>query len=541
MAEFLYAHPLIALFGVAACGFLLGKASVRGFSLGIAAVLFAGLALGACVPGLALPQFVPELGLVLFVYTLGLASGPGFFASLRLSGLRDSGLALGVAGASTLLVLLVARSFGLWASDAAGVFAGSLTNTPALAAVIDALKRGDAPAKVLAAPVIAYSVCYPMGVLLPMLAISAAYRLFPKPRSDGPGDLNQRPSESEAEPIINASVRIDRDDPRTAEQLRNTSEWSVVFGRIRHAGVTSIVHDETRFAKNDVVTVIGARRDVGACLRALGRISRQRIDLDRSVVDYRRMFVSNPELTARPLSELRLIQKYDAVITRVRRGDIDLVPNRDFTLQLGDRVRVLAAVERMAHLQKVFGDSLKGVAEIDFISFSLGIALGLLLGTIPIPFPGGGSFALGMAGGPLVAGLVLGRIGRIGPLVWQSPFGANLTLRQLGLVLFLAGVGIRSGGPLADALASGAVLGLFLSGAIVTLFSAALALTLGYRLGIPLAVLSGMVSGIHTQPAVLAFAVEKAKNDLPNVGYTMVFPVSTVGKIVFAQVLIHYY
>jgi putative transport protein len=314
----------------------------------------------------------------------------------------------------------------------------------------------------------------------------------------------------------------------------------VVFGRIRRDGLTNIVHDETFFAAGDLVTVIGSERDVLAAARALGSVSEARIDLDRSEIDYRRMFVSNPELTGHPLRELHLIQKYDAVITRVRRGDVDLVPNADFELQLGDRTRVLAAVHRMPDIQKLFGDSLRQVAEIDVITFSLGIGIGLLLGAVPIPLPRGGTFELGLAGGPLLAGLVLGRVGRSGPLVWLSPFGANLTLRQFGLVLFLSGVGVRAGHSFGSALGSGAVLPTFLAGAVLTSLSVSLALFVGHRLlRIPLNVMIGTLGGIHTQPAVLAFALEKSGKDLPNIGYTTVYPLATIGKIVLAQALVY--
>ena len=193
----------------------------------------------------------------------------------------------------------------------------------------------------------------------------------------------------------------------------------------------------------------------------------------------------------------------------------------------------------MPDIQKLFGDSLQKVAEIDVITFSLGIGIGLLLGSIPIPLPQGGTFELGMAGGPLIAGLVLGRIGRSGPLVWLSPFGANLTLRQFGLVLFLAGIGLRAGHSFAGALGSGTVLSLVLTGALLTTVSVAMALFVGHRLlRIPLSVMIGTLSGIHTQPAVLAFALEKSGKDLPNIGYTTVYPLATIGKIVLGQALL---
>jgi putative transport protein len=250
------------------------------------------------------------------------------------------------------------------------------------------------------------------------------------------------------------------------------------------------------------------------------------------------MFVSNPELTERPLRELHLIERYDAVITRVRRGDADLVPDAGFRLMLGDRARLVAPREGLRALERLFGDSARRVAEVDVISFGLGIALGLLVGAVPVPVPGG-TFSLGLAGGPLLVGLILGRLGRTGPVVWTSPYGANLTLRQLGLVLFLAGAGLQAGAVLASALGQGIVVRMLLAGAIVSLGSALLTVVVAHRiLRIPLSVVVGMLAGIQTQPAVLAYALEKTGRDSPNVGYASVFPIAMISKIVLAQLIL---
>jgi putative transport protein len=529
--------PLLVLFTVAAGGFVLGKVRVGRFSLGVSAVLFAGLLMGALVPGVDLPELVSQLGLVLFVYTVGLASGPGFFASLRRRGLRDNGLALGVMALSAGASGLLARRLGLSGPEAAGMFAGALNNTPALAGAVDALKRAGASADALAAPVIACSVTYPLGVLVPMMAVWLAYRLSGAAADDGRGTPGEELTATD--PIVNATVLVEHAVPTGGRAELARRHRGVVFGRIRRGTLTTVVHDGTPFAPGDLVTVIGAQSDVAAAAAALGQVSPHRIDLDRSEVDYRRVFVSNRELTGRPLATLKAIQRCDAVVTRVRRGDVDLVPQPDFVLQLGDRARVLAPIVQMPRVERLFGDSLQQVAEVDVITFGLGIALGLVVGTLPLPLPGGGRFALGLAGGPLLVGLVLGRLGRSGPLVWLSAFGANLTLRQFGLVLFLAGVGVRSGRSFAGALATGNLTALFLGGALVTTLSASAALVLGYRfLGIPLDVMAGAVAGIHTQPAVLAFAADKARNDLPSVDYTAVFPIATIAKIVVAQLLL---
>ena len=536
MTHFLHERPLLLLFGVAALGYLLGQVRVLGFSLGVAAVLFAGLFVGWAVPGVELPDFASQLGLVLFVYTVGLASGPGFFASLRLKGLRDNAMVLGVLVGCYALTRVLGKVLGLPGPLLSGLFAGSLTNTPALAAVTESLKTSHAPAAALVAPVLAYSISYPLGVLLPLLVVALAERAFGvsyrgEPVSQGYGALG-------GAPIVNVTAQVDRDLATTAHDLRRTHDHAVVFGRLRRGPSTSIVRDDTIFRAEDLVTIIGTRPDVLAVATTLGHVSLEHLELDRSSVTYRRMFVSNPQVTERPLHSLGLTEEYGAVITRVRRGDVDLSPDDDFELMLGDRARVVAPVERVPALERLLGDSARRIAEVDVITFGLGIAFGLLLGAIVIPLPGGARFSLGLAGGPLVVGLVLGRIGRTGSLVWTLPYGANMTLRQLGVVLFLAGVGLKAGGTLGATLGQIAPLRIVLGGAAVTCLSVASTMVVGRLMRIPLSVLVGTLAGIQTQPAVLAFAVERTENDLPNVGYATVFPVAMIIKILFAQLVL---
>jgi putative transport protein len=538
LRDFLQQRPLLLLFAVAALGYLLGRLNWRGFSLGVAAVLFAGLGVGWLLPGADLPAFVPELGLVLFVYTVGVASGPGFFASLRLRGLRDNALVLGVVLLSGLLTFCLARGFGLSAATAAGLFSGALTNAPALAAVVQSLKSAGMSGAALSEPVLACSLCYPLGVLLPLLVVAASPRCFHVDYAKEHVS-HAYGGEGAGEPITMATVSIAAPALGPAASLRRTADYSVNFGRIRRGGVTSVVHDETQFSRGDLVTVIGTEDNVANAVDALGRRSKTHLEYDRSEVDFRRIFVSNADVTERPLKALHLMQRFDAVITRVRRGDIDLVPDADFELLLGDRVRVLAAKSELPKLEKLFGDSVRRLSEIDVITFGLGITAGLLLGAIQVPLPGHDTFSLGLAGGPLVMGLCLGRAGRTGPLVWTPAYGVNLTLRQFGLVLFLAGVGLQAGSQLAGTLADGALLSTVAAGALVTLVSALTTMLIGYHfLRIPLSVLVGTVAGLQTQPAVLAYALDKTGRDTPNVGYTTVFPLAMIAKIMLAQGLL---
>lgn len=536
---FLRESPLVVLFLVAAVGYLAGRVTIGGFGLGVAAVLFVGLAVGALDPELKLPELVQQFGLVLFVYSVGLASGPGFFASLRRRGLRDAGLAVGALGAGALVAVAGAHLAGIGRERAAGLFTGALTNTPALASVVESLKTSGASAKAQAEPIVAYSVAYPMGVVGVLVAIWLAQRLFEVDYDHEP--LSLRDKGLAGAPLVNGVIRISRDQELPAAELRKTPAYQVAFGRVRRGNSVTIVRDDTRFCAGDLVSVVGHEADLSAATAALGEASDERIDLDRRTLDFRRMFVSRPQVTERPLRQLDLTRRFGAVVTRVRRGDVDLLADGDTMLELGDRVRVVAPRDRMDEIAAFLGDSYRALSEIDVITFSLGIALGLAIGSVPIPLPGGPVFKLGIAGGPLIVGLLLGRTGRTGPLVWTLPYSASLTLRQLGLVLFLAGIGTRSGHAFVTTLREGGGLALFALGAAVTFASAFTTLVVGFKvLRMPLSILVGTLSGVHTQPAALAFGLEQVKKELPNVGYASVFPVATVAKIVLAQLILSF-
>jgi putative transport protein len=290
------------------------------------------------------------------------------------------------------------------------------------------------------------------------------------------------------------------------------------------------------------VTAVGAPASLDRLETELGRGGERRLELDRADIDYRRIFVSSHDVAGRTLGALDLPGRFGAVVTRVRRGDVEILPHAGMVLELGDRVRVVARRSSMDDISKFFGDSYRALSEVDITSFALGLLLGLLIGLVPIPLPGGVTVKLGLAGGPLLVGLVLGARGFTGPLVWTMPYSANLTIRQLGLVLFLAGIGTQAGYPFVRTLASAHGMLLFGAGAAVTALTALLLLWVGYRvIGMPFALLAGMLAGLQTQPAVLGFAVDQAKSDLPNIGYATVYPTATILKIVLAQLLLSLY
>lgn len=545
MLDHLAGNPILLLFAVVAVGYPLGRLSIRGVGLGVAAILFAGLGVGALDPRLRLPEVVQQLGLVLFVYSIGLASGPGFFATLRRHGLRNAALA-GLALAVTAVVVVAGSLLtGTAAEQAPGIFAGSVTNTPTLAGVLEMLAglgaEGNDPR--LAAPVIAYSVAYPVGVLAPIVAIALLARLWPDDDGQALRRSHEWPATAQAIAgsggLVVATARVTTPGPAGGTIGAALEGITVQPGRVQRAGGgVLLATDETPLAAGDLVSLVGEQDQVATAIARLGEQSHDPIHLDRRELDARRIFVSNPKVAGRRLRDLDLPQHLGALVTAIRRGDTDWVPNGDTILQLGDRVRVLTRRDNLAAVSRFLGDSYRAVSEFDVLTFSFGIVLGIAVGLVPIPLPGGVRLELGLAGGPLVVAMVLGAVGRTGRFVWGIPYGASMTMRELGLVLFFAGIGTRSGRAVLDALGDPATLALLAVGAAASLLTAATVVALGrWLFRVPRGLLAGMIAGIFTGPAALTFAMEREGNETPAVGYAAVFPFATILKIVVAQVM----
>lgn len=524
MLELAVTQPMLLLFVVLAVGYAAGRVVIFGVQLGMAAVLFAGLAAGTLDSRLQLPEFVRSFGLVIFVYSIGISSGPGFVASLRRRGLRNTAWTVSLLAIAMAIVAFMGRMLSLPTAITAGLFCGALTNTPALAAVLERLPAG------VDAPVVGYSIAYPMGVLGLVLALAVARLRW---RTDL--EANARRGHLD----VRFMVVMNPDAIGTPVKLL-LQEWGIRarFVRYCRAGTWALLSPDADLERGDIVTAVGLPDALDRLTARVGEAS-EHVELDRGGLDLRRIFVSNSSLAGRSLGELKTLTRFGALVTRLRRGDVDLVPGGNTVLELGDRVRVVAPRERMAEISQFFGDSYRALGEVDAMSFGLGAACGLLLGLVAIPLPAGAFFRLGPAGGPLVMGLVLGALGRTGPIVWQLPYSAGLTLRQLGLALFLATVGVSAGTPFVRTLREGGGPQLLVAGAVVTMVTAALALWTSRRLlRAPSGIAMGMVSGIHTQPAALAFASEATGDESPNLGYASVSPIATVVKILLAQLLV---
>jgi putative transport protein len=528
LTAFLVQFPVVTLFAVIGIGYLIGQIRFFGFRLGVAGVLFAGLAAGALGPEIALPSIVSTVGLILFIYSIGIQFGPGFQNPLRREGSRANLFCIAMLLAGAAVAVAVALWRGLTGPSLAGLFSGALTNAPALAAAQEALRGQPSDA-----PVIAFGIAYPFGVLGVMLSFQLYRTVFRiKPAVPTPTEpievrdfLVQNPG------IVGQTL---------ADILRVHHDLGFVISRVQRAGETSLATSDTRLEPGDVVAVVGNRTAHERARHIFGAPTDLHIERDRTALDYRRVFVSRPEIVGKQIRDLDLQSGLGATITRLRRGDVDIVPDASTRLEFGDRVRVLTAPSNFAAVSGFFGDSIRGTAETDFASVGIGMAAGVILGLIPLPLPNGTILRLGLAGGPLIAGLFLGKLQRTGPVTWAIPLSANLTLRQIGLVLFQAGVGTRAGyGFLQTAGGSGVYL--ILAGAIITATVAMGSLLIGHRLlKLPFESVMGLTCAIHTEPASLSYASLVSNSDAPQAAYARVFPVCTVMKILLAQLLVHW-
>ena len=538
MIDLLTTSPLLLLFAVMALGYGLGEIKIRGFKLGVAAVLFVGLAFGALDPRLEVPQLIVFLGLAIFVYTVGLSSAPAFFASFRRNGFRDIYFALG----TILLSAALAYGIGVWldfdAATTGGLYAGASTNTPALAGLLDAIQKSvplEGQDAVSQQAVVGYSLAYPLGVLGVMLGLFVLQRVY---KIDYGAEFRSLQKDYPmGEELISRTYRVEHPDlvDRTIREWRQQHGIAIAFGRSLHEGRTTLTTWDTRPARGDLIVLVGSEEAINEAAAFVGPAAEGQLNHDRSVFDVRRIFVSNDDIAGKSIASLNLQEKFNVLITRVQRGDMDLLASGDTVLELGDRILLVAHRDDLPEVFHVFGNSYEALSRVNLFSFGLGITLGLLLGMVTFALPGGYSFSLGFAGGPLIIALLLGQLRRTGPIVWTLPYGANLTLRQLGLIFLLAGIGIRSGQTFYQTLRTDLGLKLFLAGGVIALITTAATIVIGYRiLRIPFSFLGGMVG---SQPAVLEFAIEQAGNKYPAIGYTRMLPVVLIGKILAVQLL----
>jgi putative transport protein len=520
LAELLSSQPILSLFLAVAIGYAVGQINIFGFSLGIGAVLFIGLAIGGIAPKAQITGPIGLIGLTMFLYGIGILYGRQFFEGLTGPGKTYNLLAFGALLVSLAVALGLGRLFHVGTGEILGVFAGAMTSTPTLQAALDLM--GDKT------PSIGYSVSYPFGVIGPILCFyfmtRAVKPTFPPP----PARFHM------AEVTIE---RLPAKDATLADVIALLPA-GVQVSSVRQDHHNLIPDGSIVLRPGDGLLIVADQpAALTAAVAALGHLEPGRLGKDRSDLSYQRYFVSKQGLTGIPLGELPLPQGFPIHVIHLRRYDVDLVPSPDLTLEMGDRIGILVPVEHIQTARAFFGDTVKSTAEFSYVSIGLGMVLGVLLGLVPIPLPGVGTVTLGIGGGPLIVALIVGRLRRTGPITWVMPLPANIVLRNFGLTLFLATVGINSGQAFFSTVAAtGPVL--LLIGAAVVLAPIFLILLVGrYVLRMPYDDLLGVASGATGNPAILVYASRMAPTDRTDIGYAMIFPSATIVKVIAVQIV----
>lgn len=538
------AHTMLVLSLVIAVGVLLGKVKIAGVSIGVTWILFVGILaghLGMTVDSDTL-HFIKEFGLILFVFSIGLQVGPGFFSSFKEGGLKMIGCGVAVVLLGVLATYIIHLATGTPMTTMVGVMSGAITNTPGLGAAqqayLDATGVND--------PTIAlgYAVAYPLGVVGVILSLLAIRFLTKVNFAEENKALEAMRAEQTN--VVRASVEFTNGamEGRGIAHLRELINRSFVISRILHKdGSVSIADGGSHLVVGDRLLVICSPEDSEAVIAFLGHqveVSEEEwsaADERNSQLVSRRIVITKPEINGKKFADLRLRTKYGINITRVNRAGIDLVPYQGMELQIGDRVMVVGEEKAIEKVAGVLGNSLKKLREPQLLTIFLGIALGVLFGSVPlmnIPQP----VKLGLAGGPLIVALLIGRFGPHFHLVTYTTMSANLMLREVGLAMFLAGVGIGAGEGFVEAIVGGGYRWIGYGVIITVLPLLVVGLFARVKLKMNYYTLMGLLAGSCTNPPALGYANTSSGNDMPAVGYATVYPVVMFLRVLVAQLMI---
>ena len=537
------AHAIGVLAVVCVAGMALGSLKFRGIGLGTAGVLFAGILVGHFgeeIDHRAI-EFVKEFGLILFVFTIGLQLGPGFFATLRQQGVKMNLLAATIVILGTATAPIIGWLAHFDPAAVLGILCGAVTNTPALGAATQtiAMTPNIAPDR-LTLPALAYAVTYPTaiaGMIGTLVLLKQIFRIDPVQEAIDFAAKNQR----KAEPIERRTLIVTN---RNLESVRLDAipgriETGVTISRLLHGNEVRAATDATVFHLDDRIAVVGTRAGLDQFERVIGDRTDEDLVLAESDITSRRIVVTDRNVLGKTVGELDLDDRFGVAVTRITRADIEMSAVPGLRLQFGDMVQTVGRDIDLNRAAAALGNSLKELNETHFIPFFIGIALGIALGTMPIMLPGlPHPIRLGLAGGPLIVALILGRIGRIGRQVWRMPVNTNLAFREFGIALFFAAVGLGAGAKFFSTVFTATGLQWLLAGACVTILPLVLIGVIARKVWkMNFIDLSGMIAGSMTDPPALAFASNIARSEAPTIAYATVYPLTTLLRILSAQVL----
>ena len=540
------AHSILVLGLVIASGLFLGSLRVKNLTLGVAGVLFAGIAFGHFGFGISpeVLEFAREFGLILFVYTIGMQVGPGFFSSLRRQGLRLNLLASAVVALGAFFTVAIHHWGQVEFPAAIGMFSGATTNTPSLAAAQQAMQDKALSEDLRALPGLGYAISYPFGVLgiiLTMMLLRGLFRIDVAQESQI--FLSAQAADRPDLGRVNLEVQNPNLDHLALKDVPFPTDSGVVISRILHAGRVASVTPDTRLARGDVVLAVGPREKLDQLRIVVGATSQTDLAALPSTITSQRLIVTHKEVIGRPVTEVNdSMRRFGVTLTRVARADIELPVSDEVRLNFGDQVLAVgepAAIDQAAH---ELGNQPKALNHPMLVPVFVGIALGVVVGSWPLYFPGApAAVKLGLAGGPLLVAIALSRIGKVGPLVWYMPISANFMLREVGISLFLACVGLKSGDRFVATLVQGDGFKWMALAALITLLPLIIVGLFG-RLALKLNYLSlcGLLAGSMTDPPALAFVTQATGSEGPSIAYATVYPLTMFLRVLFAQFLVIY-
>ncbi len=537
------AHTVFTLAIAIAIGIALGKIKIAGISLGITWILFVGIALGSFGMQIdpTIVAFIKEFGLILFVYSVGMQVGPSFFSSFKQGGMRLVGIASAIVLLGVVTAYVIHLATGTPISTMVGVLSGAVTNTPGLGAAQQAYTDSTG----LNDPTIAmgYATAYPLGVVGIIISIVLLRAIF-RIKLDKEREALESANESKFAAKISIELTNANLFGRTVLETRGLINRSFVVSRVcRVDGKIEIANAQTLLNEGDKMLIICANDDVEAIEMMLGhRIDMQHsdwINLDQQFIS-RRIIITQPHINGKTIGELRLRSNYAVNVTRVNRSGVDLIPEHNLELQIGDRLTVVGSEMAIEAVAKTLGNSMRRLREPNLISIFLGIFLGVFVGSIPIVIPGmPQAVKLGLAGGPLIVAILISRFGAHYHLVTYTTMSANLMLREVGISLFLAAVGISAGEGFIDTVVNQGGYMWVLYGIIITMLPILLVGIFARKVfKLNYFTLMGVVAGSMTNPPALAYSNATASNDVPAVSYATVYPFMMFLRVLTAQLFV---
>lgn len=542
------AHIALLYAIVISTGIYLGKIKVMGISLGVTFVLFTGIMAGhlKITAPVSILTFIQDFGLILFVFMIGLQAGPGFFNSFKKGGVTLNKLAM------LTILLNVLVMFGCYycffdTTDEdnlpmlVGTLFGAVTNTPGLGAASEALTTvftdGNAPLIVNG-----YACAYPLGVVGIILATIAIRFITKTDLTQAEKELDSDVEETDLKPEKQCIILKNNNfDGKTLKELRHTLDKEFVCSRLLHDGVMIFPCGSTRIYLGDVLFIVSMESEADALVTILGeKCEMDWDDVGEGKLISKSVVVTNPKINGRTLRKMHLNRLYEVNVTRVNRGGIVLFASPSLELKVGDKVRVVGREDAVERVRKLFGDCVKTLHAPNIATIFIGIFVGIIFGSIPISIPSMPvPLKLGIAGGPLIIALLIGRFGHKIGLVTYTTTSANLMLREIGLVLFLASVGIKAGDSFIDTVVAGDGALYVLSGLLITVIPILIVGTIA-RLHNKLNyyTIMGMLAGTYTDPPALAYANSVCMKDAPSVGYSTVYPLSMFLRILTAQLIV---